>query len=70
MTSAVNLHFGGSTLDASVGHQSPVVPLAGAERALPGFLVDLHLKRLHVCLIILIGCQTHSCGRHSQHSLS
>lgn len=68
MTQRLDSHFSGSALDATVGHQSPVVPLAGAECALPGFLVDLHLKRLHVCLIVLIGCKTHSWERHSEHT--
>lgn len=53
-------HFRGRTLDASVSHQGPVVPLDGAKRALPGFLVNLHLKRLHVGLIFLIGCEADS----------
>ncbi len=67
---SIHSHFSGSSLDASVGNQSPVVALTGAERALPGFLVNLHLKRLHVCLIFLIGCKAYSWEGHSKHILS
>lgn len=66
----IHSHFSGSTLDTTVGHQSPVVPLAGAERTLPGFFVNLHLKRLHVCLIFLIGCKAYSWEGHSKHVLA
>lgn len=64
------LQFSCSTLDASMSHQSPAVPLAGAERTLLGFLVNLHLKSLHVCLIFLIGCKAHSWERRNKHMLS
>lgn len=66
MTLAVHSHVRGSALDAPVGHQGPVVPLAASECTLPAFLVDLHLKRLHVRLIVLVGCEAHPCDRHSQ----
>lgn len=67
---SIHSHFSGSTLDASVGHQGPVVPLAGAERTLPGFLVNLHLKRLHVRLIFLVGCEAYSWEGQSEHVFS
>lgn len=67
---SVHSHSRGGDLDASVGHQVPVVPLAGAQRTLPGFLVDLHLKRLHVRLVFLIGCQAHSWEGAAEHAIS
>ena len=54
------LHVGGGGLYASVGHQGPVVPLAGPEDALLRLPVDLHLERLHVRLVFLIGRQADS----------
>lgn len=62
----IHSHSSGSTLDPSMGHQSPVVPLAGAERTPPCFLVNLHLKRLHVCLIFLIGCKAYPWERQRE----
>lgn len=70
MDLVIHSRFRGSNLDASVGHQVPVVPSAGAQHALPGFLVDLHLERLRVRLLFLIGCHAHSWEGAAEHAPS
>lgn len=62
------LHFCGCWLDASVRDKRPVISFIGSKRALFRILVDFHLKRLHVSLIVLIGWDAHSCGSTDKHT--